>query len=202
MAAQPLTTARCQRVPPCPVAARPFHAPLPTLPTAHPTARLEASSAALASLKRTAVHHDVFRIWFDGSCGTISGLRLGRTAQQAVEWEEINAAWGQAVLLLATLAKVGMGGSGVLGGAGVGCKAAFCAAAVAAVRILPLHRSRCATRPMCAQACGMRFRGYRLLPQGSYPQVGESRAGGQVWDLHGPVSKFLCHSYDKAQVGG
>lgn len=26
---------------------------------------------------------------------------------QAVEWDEINAAWGQAVLLLATLAKVG-----------------------------------------------------------------------------------------------
>jgi hypothetical protein len=53
------------------------------------------------------VHHDLFRIWFDASCGTISGLRLGRTAQQAVEWPEINAAWGQAVLLLDTLARVG-----------------------------------------------------------------------------------------------
>ncbi|KAL4458034.1 hypothetical protein ABPG75_012899 [Micractinium tetrahymenae] len=116
--------------------------------------RLEASSAALAALKRTTVIADTFRIWFDGSCGTISGLRLGRTAQQAVEWEEINAAWGQAVLLLATLAK----------------------------------------------ACGVRFRAYRLLPQGSYPQVADAR-GGAAYDLHGPVSKFLCHSYDKAQVG-
>jgi hypothetical protein len=58
-------------------------------------------------LRRTNVHADLFRIWFDGACGTISGLRLGRTAQQAVEWDEINAAWGQAVLLLATLARVG-----------------------------------------------------------------------------------------------
>lgn len=80
--------------------------------------RLEASSAALASLKRSTVLADVFRIWFDGSCGTISGLRLGRTAQQAVEWEEINAAWGQAVLLLATLAKV-CGGWVCGGGASV-----------------------------------------------------------------------------------
>lgn len=112
-----------------------------------PAARLEASGAALDALKRTAVYHDVFRIWYDGACGTISGLRLGRTSQQvgwvgiaqewacvgwlagqcrwpvtwlnanrpavsllpslqAVEWDEINAAWGQAVLLLATLAKV------------------------------------------------------------------------------------------------
>ena len=68
------------------------------------------STASLAQLKRTSVYADVFRIWFDGACGTIAGLRLGRTAQQAVEWEEINAAWGQAVLLLATLAQVGRGG--------------------------------------------------------------------------------------------
>ena len=59
----------------------------------------------------------VFRIWFEGSCGTISGLRLGRTAQQPVEWEEINAAWGQAVLLLSTLARVRRAGvSAVAGG--------------------------------------------------------------------------------------
>ncbi|PRW18412.1 beclin 1 [Chlorella sorokiniana] len=116
--------------------------------------RLEASGAALDALKRTAVYHDVFRIWYDGACGTISGLRLGRTSQQAVEWDEINAAWGQAVLLLATLAK----------------------------------------------ACGVRFRAYRLLPQGSYPQVVDVRAN-QTHDLFGPVNKFLCQSYDKAQVG-
>lgn len=93
--------------------------PRPSSPLLAPARRrrLEASSSALAALKRTTVLADVFRIWFDGSCGTISGLRLGRTAQQAVEWDEINAAWGQAVLLLATLARVRRGWGRRRGGA-------------------------------------------------------------------------------------
>lgn len=37
--------------------------------------------------------------------GTISGLRLGRLDTEAVPWEEINAAWGQSVLLLSVLMK-------------------------------------------------------------------------------------------------
>jgi hypothetical protein len=45
------------------------------------------------------------RIWHDGPFGTISGFRLGRTPECAVEWDEINAAWGQAVLLLHTMAQ-------------------------------------------------------------------------------------------------
>jgi beclin 1 len=36
--------------------------------------------------------------------GTINGFRLGSVQSQPVEWEEINAAWGQTVLLLHTLA--------------------------------------------------------------------------------------------------
>lgn len=99
----------------CPALDLPFP-PLPP-PTPPPACRLEASSGALCMLRRTSVYNDLFRIWFHGACGTISGLRLGRTAQQAVEWDEINAAWGQAVLLLATLARVGgrMGGWAVAG---------------------------------------------------------------------------------------
>lgn len=50
--------------------------------------------------------NDVFHIWHEGPFGTISGFRLGRTPTEAVEWGEINAAWGQAVLLLHTLAQV------------------------------------------------------------------------------------------------
>ncbi len=42
----------------------------------------------------------------DGPFATISGFRLGRTAEVPVEWDEINAAWGQAVLLLHTMAQV------------------------------------------------------------------------------------------------
>lgn len=34
-----------------------------------------------------------------------SGCRLGRTPEVPVEWDEINAAWGQAVLLLHTMAQ-------------------------------------------------------------------------------------------------
>jgi beclin 1 len=45
------------------------------------------------------------RIWHDGPFGTISGFRLGRTPECPVEWDEINAAWGQAVLLLHTMAQ-------------------------------------------------------------------------------------------------
>ena len=103
-ASQALPTPRCHAF--SLLAFRPHRHSFPPPPLL-PACRLESSSAALGLLKRTSVHHDLFRIWFDGSCGTISGLRLGRTAQQAVEWPEINAAWGQALLLLDTLARVG-----------------------------------------------------------------------------------------------
>jgi len=56
-------------------------------------------------LQNTNVFNDAFKIWHDGPFGTISGFRLGRTAEVAVEWDEINAAWGQAVLLLHTMAQ-------------------------------------------------------------------------------------------------
>lgn len=46
-----------------------------------------------------------WRIWHAGPFGTISGFRLGRTPECPVEWDEINAAWGQAVLLLHTMAQ-------------------------------------------------------------------------------------------------
>jgi hypothetical protein len=54
----------------------------------------------LDALRRTSVLGDVFRIWHEGPFGTISGFRLGRTAQVLVPWEEVNSAWGQCVLLL------------------------------------------------------------------------------------------------------
>ena len=40
-----------------------------------------------------------------GPFGTINGFRLGRLPGVQVEWTEINAAWGQVVLLLSSLAK-------------------------------------------------------------------------------------------------
>ncbi|KAF5839533.1 autophagy protein [Dunaliella salina] len=56
-------------------------------------------------LQSTNVYNDAFKIWHDGPFGTISGFRLGRTPEVPVEWDEINAAWGQAVLLLHTMAQ-------------------------------------------------------------------------------------------------
>lgn len=58
----------------------------------------------LEALRRTNVLNDVFKIWYDGPFGTISGFRLGRTPQLQVPWEEINSALGQCVLLLQALA--------------------------------------------------------------------------------------------------
>ena len=57
-------------------------------------------------LRRTNVLNEVFNINCDGTFGTISGFRMGRTSTHPVDWDELNAAWGQAVLLLHTLAQV------------------------------------------------------------------------------------------------
>ena len=59
----------------------------------------------LQRLQRTNVYNDTFCIGHDGYFGTINGLRLGRLPNQHVDWPEINAAWGQTLLLLATVAE-------------------------------------------------------------------------------------------------
>lgn len=59
----------------------------------------------LTDLKSTNILNHVFHIWFDGYFGTINGMRLGRLASQPVDWTEINAAWGETVLLLTTMAR-------------------------------------------------------------------------------------------------
>lgn len=66
-------------------------------------AKIEVSQAHLELLKRTNVLNDAFPIWHDGEFGTINNFRLGRLPKIPVEWDEINAAWGQACLLLHTM---------------------------------------------------------------------------------------------------
>ncbi|EPS67643.1 autophagy protein beclin1, partial [Genlisea aurea] len=68
-------------------------------------AKIEVSQAHLELLKRTNVLNDAFPIWYDGEFGTINNFRLGRLPKVHVEWDEINAAWGQACLLLHTMAQ-------------------------------------------------------------------------------------------------
>ncbi|KAF8322225.1 APG6-domain-containing protein [Clavulina sp. PMI_390] len=71
------------------------------------TAALSSTQREIASLSRTNVYNDAFCIGHDGMFGTINGLRLGRSTSAGgnVEWAEINAAWGQALLLLYTIAR-------------------------------------------------------------------------------------------------
>lgn len=67
--------------------------------------RYDHDSRQLERLQRTNVYNDAFCIGHDGYFGTINGLRLGRLTNPSVEWPEINAAWGQTALLLATIAE-------------------------------------------------------------------------------------------------
>jgi beclin len=68
------------------------------------TTKYDRESQQLERLQRANVFNDTFSIGYDGIFGTINGLRLGRLSQPQIEWAEINAALGQACLLLATVA--------------------------------------------------------------------------------------------------
>ena len=66
--------------------------------------QLKYAKSQLDKLKKTNVFNATFHIWHSGHFGTINGFRLGRLPNEPVEWNEINAAWGQTVLLLHSLA--------------------------------------------------------------------------------------------------
>ncbi|XXH05541.1 hypothetical protein Hte_011971 [Hypoxylon texense] len=61
-------------------------------------------SQLLTKLQRANVYNDTFSIHHDGHFATINGLRLGKLSAKPVDWPEINAAWGQALLLVVTVA--------------------------------------------------------------------------------------------------
>ncbi|PRQ76310.1 Atg6/Beclin, partial [Rhodotorula toruloides] len=67
--------------------------------------RLANGQRELDKLQRTNVYNDAFCIGQEAGFGTINGLRLGRLPGIAVEWPEINAAWGHTLLLLHTIAR-------------------------------------------------------------------------------------------------
>ncbi|XP_033622631.1 LOW QUALITY PROTEIN: beclin-1-like [Fukomys damarensis] len=63
----------------------------------------------LDKLKKTNVFNATFHIWHSGQFGTINNFRLGGLPSVPVEWNEINAAWSQTVLLRHALAnKMGL----------------------------------------------------------------------------------------------
>ena len=59
----------------------------------------------LEALQKANVYNDTFCIGHDGIFGTINGLRLGRQPDHPVDWPEINAAWGQTLLMLSVVAE-------------------------------------------------------------------------------------------------
>ncbi|KAM7202392.1 Autophagy protein Apg6 domain containing protein [Rhypophila sp. PSN 637] len=67
--------------------------------------KFDHDSKQLEKLQRSNVYNDTFCISHDGTFATINGLRLGRLSNCPVDWPEINAAWGHALLLLATVAE-------------------------------------------------------------------------------------------------
>ncbi|KAL8585049.1 hypothetical protein ACOMHN_043685 [Nucella lapillus] len=67
--------------------------------------QMQFAAAQLNKLKQVNVFNSTFHIWHSGPFGTINGFRLGRLPNIQVEWSEINAAWGQAALLLHSLAR-------------------------------------------------------------------------------------------------
>lgn len=67
--------------------------------------QLKYAQIQLDKLTKTNVFNATFHIWHNGHFGTINNFRLGRLPNVPVEWPEINAAWGQTVLLLHSLAK-------------------------------------------------------------------------------------------------
>ncbi|GMF26914.1 unnamed protein product [Phytophthora fragariaefolia] len=70
------------------------------------TAQIDAMERKVASAKHLNILTDMFVIGYDGAFGTINQFRMGQSASFAVEWNEINAAFGECALLLQTLASM------------------------------------------------------------------------------------------------
>ncbi|KAH7488174.1 hypothetical protein PRIC1_007706 [Phytophthora ramorum] len=70
------------------------------------TAQIDAMERKVASAKHLNILTDMFVIGHDGAFGTINQFRMGQSSSFAVEWNEINAAFGECALLLQTLASI------------------------------------------------------------------------------------------------
>ncbi|ESO05042.1 hypothetical protein HELRODRAFT_78607, partial [Helobdella robusta] len=66
--------------------------------------QLRYATTQLQKMGKINVFNTCFHIWHSGQFGTINGFRLGRLPGISVDWNEINIAWGQTVLLLYSLA--------------------------------------------------------------------------------------------------
>ncbi|CAI5737566.1 unnamed protein product [Hyaloperonospora brassicae] len=70
------------------------------------TAQVDAMERNVAQAKHLNILTDMFVIGNDGTFGTINHFRMGHSASFSVEWNEINAAFGECALLMQTLASI------------------------------------------------------------------------------------------------
>ncbi|KAF0687584.1 Aste57867_20703 [Aphanomyces stellatus] len=68
-------------------------------------ARLVEMEQRMHAVRRMNVLNDAFYIWHKGPFGTISGFCLGRLPRHHIDWNEINAAWGEVGLVVVLLAE-------------------------------------------------------------------------------------------------
>jgi len=138
---------------------------------------------AQSTLERLRVTHalnDAFHIWHDhGHFGTISGCRLGRLPSQPVDWNEINAAWGQATLLLQTISKRL---SPNITPTPSNIQNSISSADPSAPSLV--NNTASTTPSSSAVASGFKFSTYRLLPMGSYSKM-ERISDKSTYELYG-----------------
>eukprot|EP01130_Rhizamoeba_saxonica_P000602 TRINITY_DN10565_c0_g1_i1.p1 TRINITY_DN10565_c0_g1~~TRINITY_DN10565_c0_g1_i1.p1 ORF type:complete len:473 (+),score=88.64 TRINITY_DN10565_c0_g1_i1:38-1456(+) len=67
--------------------------------------QMEWQENRLEKCRKTYFLNDAFHIWHFGHFATLNGYRLGRLSSQNVDWNEINAAWGMACLLISSIAR-------------------------------------------------------------------------------------------------
>ncbi|RLN89182.1 hypothetical protein BBJ28_00012677 [Nothophytophthora sp. Chile5] len=70
------------------------------------TAQIDAMERKEVASKSLNILTDMFVIGYNGTFGTINQFRMGQSASLSIEWNEINAAFGESALLLQTLADI------------------------------------------------------------------------------------------------
>ncbi|TVU34580.1 hypothetical protein EJB05_16417, partial [Eragrostis curvula] len=156
-------------------------------------AKIEVSQVHLELLKRTNVLNDAFYISHDGVIGTINNFRLGRLSGVEVDWDEINAAWGQAALLLHTMAQYFTPEFQVYGYKKLGS-----ACPLLCYKVVSLHAT--IVQDEVCYSIPEQFSRYRIKihPMGSYPRVTD--INNNTYELFGPVNLFWSTRFDKAMT--
>ncbi|GAB5581104.1 beclin-1 isoform X1 [Prionailurus iriomotensis] len=143
----------------------------------------------LDKLKKTNVFNATFHIWHSGQFGTINNFRLGRLPSVPVEWNEINAAWGQTVLLLHALANK------------MGLKFQSLVLSSAAARTLVHNTPRVFCLWRLPSASG-RLLLYRLVPYGNHSYLESLTDKSKELPLYcsGGLRFFWDNKFDHAMV--